>query len=419
METPPPNPDHADAARRLLGAAEGWSLVPAIDYLQSEALTAENARSFMSGLIDALMSVDAPITRIRLFFYTLHPLFIGRGLQWTARGGVEEVGIEHGVMETADYIGSPAAVLQETRRPARFKLSREALPNDAHPLLIDLRDEGFSDYLALPMIGRGDRISPMFVATDQPGGFTDDDIEKFVALTRFLNPVVQTIAQRGLSVALLDTYLGPRTGRRVLEGLIKRGDGETIDAALWYSDLRDFTALTERLEAKTLIATLNAYFEFVHDAVASYDGEILRFIGDAMLIVFPADGRGGREDACRRALSAARDALTRLDAFNAEMATNTLPQIKFGIGLHVGRVSYGNVGARERLDFTVMGPAVNRTARLESLTKQVDEPLLVSTAFKELSGCDARALGAFDVKGVGEKLAIHAPMTKNPGVRRP
>lgn len=416
METPSPAPDYADAVRRLLGSDEGWSLVPVIDYLQGEAMTVETARSFMTGLMDALISVDAPVTRLRLFFYTLHPLLIGRGLQWTRQGGVEEVGIEHGVMETHEYIGSPAAILQDTRRPARFRLSREALPNDAHPLLIDLRDDGLSDYLALPMVGRGDRVSPMFLATDRVGGFTDEDIEKFVALTRFLNPVVQTIAQRGLSVAVLETYLGARTGRRVLEGLIKRGDGETIDAALWYSDLRDFTALTERLDAETLIATLNAYFEFVHDAVASYDGEILRFIGDAMLIVFPAGGRGGREEACRRALSAARDALTRLDAFNIEMAANALPRIKFGVGLHVGRVSYGNVGAPARLDFTVMGPAVNRTARLESLTKQVEEPLLVSTEFKDLSGCDARALGAFDVKGVGEKLEIHAPTKTSAGV---
>jgi adenylate cyclase len=407
---------YLETARTLLGDPEGWSLIPAIEYLQGDALGLESARAFTIGLMNNLIAEGAPITRVRIFFYTLHPLLIGRGVQWTASGGVEEMEIAHGVYETDDYIGSPAALLEQTRRPARYRLGGEALPNDAHAVLHGLRDEGMTDYLALPMVGRGGRISPVFITTDTPGGFTDADIEKLTSLVRFMNPVVQTIAQRDLSVALLETYLGPRTGRRVLDGGIKRGDGETIDAALWYSDLRDFTALTERLDAKVMIATLNAYFEFVHDAVASYGGEILRFIGDAMLIVFPAEGPDGRADACRRALSAARDALTRLDAFNADPSTDDMPEIRFGVGLHVGRVAYGNVGAPARLDFTVMGPAVNRTARLEGLTKQVDEPLLVSREFRDLAGCRARALGAFAVKGVDVDLDVYAPLS--PGETR-
>ena len=201
------------------------------------------------------------------------------------------------------------------------------------------------------------------VASDAEQGFSDGDIAKFTALARHLAPVLETISNRRIAVTLLDTYLGPRSGRRVLEGKIRRGDGEAIEAAMWFSDLRDFTPLTESLPISDLLQMLNHYFETVSAAVMSRGGEILRFIGDAMLIVFPVDERRTRRQACQAALHAAEDAFASLAPVNLMRRRGGQPEIRFGVGLHVGQVIYGNVGAPERLDFTVMGVAVNRTAR--------------------------------------------------------
>jgi adenylate cyclase len=186
-----------------------------------------------------------------------------------------------------------------------------------------------------------------------------------------------------MTKTLLDTYIGHRAGGKVLDGLIKRGDGETIDAVIWYCDLRDYTLLTETLAPDELLAMLNTYFEFISAAVSEHGGEVLRFIGDAMLIVFPVDSNVDIRHTCKLVLDAAIDILRDLKNFNQQRQQQGYPEIRFGIGLHIGHVIYGNVGAPDRLDFTVMGAAVNRTARLEELTKKVGVPLLLSAEFAE------------------------------------
>lgn len=402
--------DRDAALARLVGPADGWDLLPAIDYLQTDALQAEGPRAMLHGLVSALLGAGAPIARIRIFFWTLHPLLTGRGYQWTREGGAQEIGIEHSVLESDDYFGSPAEVLFETRAPVRYRLGADGLPKNAHQVVRDLAAAGMTDYYGIPMIGIEGRMEPIFVTTDRPGGFDEGDLAKLDALARYLSPVIQAMSQRAMAIALMETYIGARTGGRVLSGRVKRGDGETIDAALWFCDLRDFTQLTETLEPAVLLSTLNAYFEFVYEAVDAYGGEVLRFIGDAMLIVFPVDGSGGPADACRRALSAAREAFRHLDALNDARRKDGLPEIRFGVGLHVGEVIYGNVGAPARLDFTVMGPAVNRTARLEALTKTVETPILLSSAFAERIDTPTEPKGTFRVKGVGEPLETFAPV---------
>jgi len=204
----------------------------------------------------------------------------------------------------------------------------------------------------------------------------------------------------------LETYIGPRTGRRILEGQIQRGDGEEITAAIWFSDFRNFTKYTETLSLEQMLETLNQYFEIVHESVERNGGEILRFIGDAMLIVFPVDDSKTLMQACQSALASALASQQQVKMLNIDRLKQNKPKIEFGVGLHEGSVMYGNVGAPARLDFTVMGVAVNRTARLESLTKELDCPVLVSGDFNKQINKIGQYQGDYSVKGVKQALDV-------------
>jgi len=197
-------------------------------------------------------------------------------------------------------------------------------------------------------------------------------------------------------------------GRRVLEGAIRRGSGETIPAAIWFCDLKGFATLSETLPDQVLIDLLNAYFDAVTQAIESQGGEILKFIGDAVLAIFqPCDG--DEAGAAARAMVAANEALERLRMANSERTAVGAPEIECGIALHVGDVLYGNVGGANRLDFTVIGRAVNLASRIESLTRELARPVLVSDAFAAAHGGDFEDLGQFDLKGIAEARSVLAP----------
>lgn len=220
--------------------------------------------------------------------------------------------------------------------------------------------------------------------------------------------ILEIQALRRMARTLLDTYVGRQSGGRVLDGQIRRGMGETVRAVIWLCDLRGFTSLSESLPRDALIETLNQYFGPMCDAVEANTGEVLKFIGDAMLAIF-AVGEDAAT-ACRRALAAARTAQEDLAAANWQRTTAGLPPINYGIALHVGDVMYGNIGSDTRLDFTVIGPAVNLTARIELMCKELDRSLLLSAEFARASGIEADLLGEFVLKGVGAKQRIYAMM---------
>ena len=264
------------------------------------------------------------------------------------------------------------------------------------------------DTVTLQLKSPVDKPGIISIFTRSLGGFSAGDISKFEFLAMFLSPVINVIAIRRMAKTLLDTYIGHRAGGKVLDGLIKRGDGETIDAVIWYCDLRDFTLLTETLEPDELLSMLNTYFEYISAAVSEHGGEVLRFIGDAMLIVFPVDSNVNISHTCKLALDAAIDILRDLKSFNQQRLQQGYPEIRFGIGLHIGQVIYGNVGAPDRLDFTVMGAAVNRTARLEELTKKVGVPLLLSAEFAQNTEVSVRYMGEFEMRGVTQKQEVFA-----------
>ena len=263
--------------------------------------------------------------------------------------------------------------------------------------------------MALPLVFSDSQINVLVMATDRDSGYSDLDLAKFMTLSTFLAGLIEIYAAQRTALALLDTYVGPRAGRQVLKGQVRRGEGRKIDAAIWLSDMREFTALTECLPQASLLEMLNAYFEFINAAVTAHGGEILLFIGDAVLVVFPATPRGGRSQACKAALEAAHDATHGIATVNMRRTRAGEPAIDFGIGLDVGEVIYGTVGAPDRLNFTVMGRAVNRAARLQNLTKDLGRPVLTSAAFAACIDTPAESLGYHPVKGVLKPQEILVP----------
>ena len=377
-----------------------------IDWLLQHGRFIAKPTEFVEALCRQLIDNGMPLWRIRFNSLTIHPQMAGWSVVWsTDMAAAVQSQARHEYKQLASYIGSPLAHVTNTKTAFRRKLD-SLDPDSDHQLLFELRENGATDYLVLPIALSDGTISTLVFVTTADLGFSDSDIAALTRISEHLAPVFEVMIVRHIAKSILDTYVGPRTGERVLAGQIKRGDGEMIKAAIWFCDLRDFTPLTESLEPDALLDLLNQYFEIVSASVVKRGGEVLRFIGDAMLIVFPVGESLTVSQACSQALDAAMDAFATVESFNLEQVGAGLPEIRFGLGLHVGEVIYGNVGAPDRLDFTVMGPAVNRTARLESLTKTLGESLLMSHAFASSIEQQTTSLGLQQMKGVADKQEV-------------
>jgi adenylate cyclase len=242
--------------------------------------------------------------------------------------------------------------------------------------------------------------------TANPGGFSDDQLTELEGLVDYIAPIMEIHSTRKIAITLLNTYLGRRSGEQVMNGRIQRGTGETIEAALWFSDIRGYTRLSETLDPPDVFSLLNTYFQILSDLALDYGGEVLKFIGDAVLIIFPVDQKMNAQVACENAIHAAQNAFKQFELENRKRALEKQPLIDSGVALHFGEVMYGNVGAVDRLDFTVTGPAVNLTARLEELTKETKEPLLLSAALANQLTIPTKHIGTFPLKGIREATPV-------------
>ncbi len=290
---------------------------------------------------------------------------------------VEYIETPHGLEGRSGYIGSPLEIIGRTGAPFRKRLSG-ALSADDHNVLHDLKARGATDYFGLPLIYASGTTASLVFTTDAAEGFSAHDIARLTEIASVMAPIAEVFSVRRISLAVAEAYLGSRTGRRVLEGQITRGDIEKIEAAILVSDIRDWSGLSNRLPAEEALALANGYFEIVAEAVEAHGGEILKLIGDGVLAIFPSEeGRVSPELACQNALSAARQSL------QLAQASDKVPNLRFGTGLHFGEVLYGNIGSATRIDFTVLGQAVNIAARVEGLCSPLDEPVLFSEAFAD------------------------------------
>jgi adenylate cyclase len=400
--------DRELSRRGLLGAEEGWSLAPVAAWLAIEGRRIADPESLLTGLTERLDAAGARIDRLGISVVTLHPQLVAWNCFWRRGEGARIFKASHGAQHSDAYIGSPMHFVRERQHLFRRRLDSLDEVQD-HSFLHELRAAGMADYAAVPLIFGTGRVNVLTFATQAAAGFSDADLDRFEALANLLAPLIELIQSRRMALGLLDAFVGPRISERILHGQVKRGDGDRIDAAFWYSDLRGFTALSESLPTAQLLQLLNDYFENCAAATAARGGEILQFIGDAILIVFEIKRPEDEASICEGAMDAAIDAFDSIAVVNHRRRHAGLPQIEFGLGLHLGTVTHANVGAPDRLAFNVVGPAVNLTARLQALTKEAGVPLILSQEFARRVRRPLRSLGRFDLRGLAGVHEVFTP----------
>ena len=303
----------------------------------------------------------------------------GFAVRWLRdRKVTEEIHIAHGGDQVDEFRQSPIRGTIQRGIPFRRRLDGDL---SGYPLLEQVRAGGGTEYFALPLNQFFDRWPVVTWTTDRPGGFTEPHVAMLTQIIPALAAVVDARAARRVSANLLGPISDREASRQVLAGQVRRGEGESLNAVIMATDLRGFTALSDRLDGGEVITLLDDYFDAVASPVHQFRGEVLKFIGDGVLAIFPTGEDWDFTSTSVRALDAALAGLARLDQVNAERHAAGQAEIRIGIGLHLGEVIYGNVGAVDRLDFTVIGPAVNLAARLEGLTKRLMRPLITSQAF--------------------------------------
>ncbi len=376
---------------------------PVIRWLMTDGRRTTDPKSFLENFAMCLTEAGVDVSRITTGVPVLHPQLYSYSGLWERGKGVTERLYRADASQDASLANSPIKSAYEGS-PFRSRLTVPTAERE-FPILMELRGAGLTDYVVLPVPFSDGTNKALSLATARDRGFSDDELTLFAAMTPAVAANLEIQALRRMARTLLDTYVGRQSGGRVLAGQIRRGMGETIQAVIWLSDLRGFTSLSEGLPRDELIELLNQYFGPMCNAVEANGGEVLKFIGDAMLAIFPVED--DPVAAGRNALGAVRVAKAAVNKENERRAAASKPSIRYGLALHVGDVMYGNIGGDARLDFTVIGPAVNLTSRIESMCKTLDRSPLLSAEFARQSGVEAEYLGEFELKGVAEKQPIY------------
>ena len=380
-------------------------------WITEAGLAGKSETALLDGFCRRAVAAGLPVARAMVIIDTLHPVHEGRVARWRSEGeaGQTEL-IEYGPTNEGEaaenWRRSPFFRLLESGG-SELRIRIAAGEGEEFPTKTALQDEGMTDCLVLinrfaahGVIGEMDCVYSYW-ATDDPRGFDDREIEALVGLMPGLALAVKCVSLARIAGTLVETYLGRDAGRRVLAGRIRRGVAETIDAVLWYSDLRGFTAVTDRAAPHEVIPLLNDYAEAVISAVHDSGGDVLKLIGDGTLAIFTSEATG---DACRRAIEAEAALRQRVDELNRRRAGKDLPITDVYLGLHVGEVFYGNIGSKDRLDFTVVGPAVNEVSRIAAMCRSAERNVLLSAAFAEATAAAERArlvsVGRYALRGV-------------------
>ncbi|MEM8655172.1 MAG: adenylate/guanylate cyclase domain-containing protein [Pseudomonadota bacterium] len=375
---------------------------PLIDWVLTTGRL-QGLKALTDGLGARLRAAGVPLMRLRLGMRTTHPLTAAVSFIWDpddVEPPDDQLRADHGMENRSTYVGSPMEIIVRTEAPYRRRLDGN-LGDDDHLVLHELKARGATDWYGRPIAFVSGTFGIVIFVADGPG-FSDADIALLDTLSDVLAPIAEAHGNRHLATAIATSYLGPRTGQRVLDGQITRGDIETTEAAILFSDIRGWTALNAAEPPDRVLDVANRYFEVMSDAIDNNGGEILKFMGDGVLALFPSDGsEAGKVQACRQALSAAHAAL-------GIAALADLP-VPFGTGIHYGALLYGNVGARERIDFTVLGQSVNIASRVEAFCGRLGEPVLISDIVAQLSGMPVRHAGTEALKGLDAPMRLYAP----------
>jgi adenylate cyclase len=354
-----------------------------------------------------LQQAGIPVKRATLHLLIYHPQWLGARIMWADGMRESEIArVDYDVRERSEYIGSPANEIQDGATEVREDLERDPSLGRKHAVYDEMRAKGLTDYVAWPLYHTLGKRHIVTFATDHPGGFDDAHIAGLKRLLPVLALVSEIRMKNRLARTLLETYVGTHAGELILAGATRRGSGTTVRAAIMICDLRDFTRISDNWPRDDVIDLLNDYFDAISEPVARHGGEILKFMGDGLLAIFPLS----QPNACANLLHAVTEARQAMAALNEKNNGSGRAPLNFGIGIHVGDVMYGNIGSRTRLDFTVIGPAVNMASRLETLTKQLGKPVLLSRAFADFVERDfvLERLGEHSVRGFSDPIELFA-----------
>ena len=411
-------PDFVTLIRRSHDAGKALDRLSVADveaWLLGDALSEDGLLDLFHDFVLRMVAAELPVDRATLHVGTLHPQLYGYAWNWSATEGFcDEVKVNEAVLATDAYRRNPMFEVVGRGETVRARLDS---PDHVarYPLFSELAEKGMTDYIGLPLSTGGAYHNAVTIATKQAVGFREDQLAEIDRLLKpFALHVERHIAMR-ISQNVLDTYLGAAAGGQVLSGSIKRGAGAPISAIIWSSDLRGFTNLANRLKGPEVLAVLNEYFGLLAGAVMSHGGEVLKFIGDGLLAVFPFSSFDSEQAAAEAAFEAAAFALTELDTLNQSVdrlgdVADWRP-LRSGIALHRGEVFFGNVGAPGRLDFTVIGRAVNTASRVEALSKRLERPILVTEPVAALLERPLEAMGEHSLPGVPAPVTVFAPTT--------
>lgn len=354
-----------------------------------------------------LQQAGIPLKRSTLHVLIHHPQWLGARFMWSdGMREAELARVDYDVRERSEYIGSPANEMQDGATEVRENLERDPSLGRKHALYDEMRTKGLTDYVAWPLYHTLGKRHLITFATDRPGGFDDAHVAALKSVLPVLALVSEIRIKNRLARTLLETYVGSHAGELILAGATRRGTGTTVRAAIMICDLRDFTKISDNWPRDDVIDLLNDYFDAMSEPIAKHGGEILKFIGDGLLAIFPLS----QPNACANLLHAVTEARQAMTALNARNSATSRAPLNYGIGVHVGDVMYGNIGSMSRLDFTVIGPAVNMASRLETLTKQVGKPVLLSRDFAELVAreFELERVGQYEVRGFSDPIELFA-----------
>jgi adenylate cyclase len=379
---------------------------PLLGWLLNEAPLITSSKELTESFARELQTVGIPIWRMSVIIRTLHPQVMAEALRWWAkRPDVEVRRVSYTDLQSPQFLNSPLIPIFEGAGGIRRRLDIPQ-PILDFGILQDLHAEGATDYVAMPITFLDGQINALTLASDRPGGFSTADLGHVYEILAPLGRLYELHNMRRTAVTLLDTYLGRHAGERVLTGSIKRGDGERIEAVIWFCDLRESTPLAQSMSHEEFLGALNQFFDCMAGAVLDHGGQVLRFIGDAALAIFPVANSDAAAQARTLALAAAVEADRRIVEVNEKRASKGWRPLEYGLALHVGEVTYGNIGTRERLEFTVVGDAANYAARLESFCKTLGRPLLASAEFAQHFPDRFESLGEHDMRGIQEEQEI-------------
>ncbi len=388
----------------IMSNSDGNISGPTIDWLIKEAWQCDSPEELTRALARKLLEDGLGLSRLSVMIWSLDPLIVAENYRWQREtDAVESFSPSYDLLENPAYVNSPMRHVANGLGGVRQHLDIEETEFE-FPIMDDLKAKGATDYVAMPLPFSNGQINVMTLTSDNPAGFSTANLGMVFECTTVISRFYEVFALKQNAASLLGTYLGKRTGARVLGGEIRRGDGDEIDAAVLMCDLRNSSKWEAELDREAYLDLLNRFFELSTNVVNEYEGEVLKFIGDAVLAIFPVVGE--RASACQKAIGAANDIARQMQTLDVP---GTGESAECAIGVAFGNVTYGNVGSGERLDFTVIGSAANVAARLGEVGKRLGHTIVTTGEIAAAQIDDLKPLGKVELHNVAEHVEAFVP----------